>query len=125
MGSGLKKVKRTFILFLFLPFMCGCLGGGALAQLAQLGSLFGAAETVGLGGGGAFTELAQLGLLGAGESLADFGGGNEFALLRAGSFFGGGGESDMATVTNPEPTSILLLGSGLVATAFCRRKARK
>ena len=96
-------MKRQFIksahwiLIVFLPFIVGCQTG--------ISSLFGlvglSSESLSLGGG-------DFGFLGGG------GGGS----LPGG---GGGGEA-IAVVHNPEPASMILLGSGMIAMACLKRK---
>lgn len=76
-----------------LPFVYGCGGGSGVSSLASF--LFG---STGIGGGIAL-------LSGAAADVAISGG------------------SSVATLVNPEPASMLLLGSGLAAAAyFARRK---
>jgi hypothetical protein len=64
-----------------------------------------------------------------GFSVASANRGNKFGLFKGpaspnGGGGGGGGTAD--TVPNPEPTAVLLLGTGLVAAgAFARKRFRK
>lgn len=65
------------------------------------------------------------------------GGGGGSALLGVGSLFsgtGGGGEAgpgllpggdQVASLTNPEPASMLLVGSGMAAMAYFNRKRKQ
>ena len=71
----------------------------------------------GCGGGGGFAALGLGSLFGGGSISSFFGGsGGSLALLSSGG--------SIPTLTNPEPTSMLLLGSGLVAMAFYRGKKK-
>ena len=56
-----------------------------------------------------------------GFSIASTSGGNKFGLFKGPATSGSG-----ATVPNPEPTAVLLLGTGLVAAgAYARKRFRK
>ena len=94
MKNLFARTANFAILFVLLPFVYGCQGGGG----GPLGFL----------GGGGF-----------------FGGGSN----GGGSFVGGGGTfvtgETLATIHNPEPTTMLLLGSGLAAMAFQRARKKK
>jgi len=79
-----------------LPFLYGCPGGGGG------GGLFGGGSF--LGGGG---DSGSSSLLGGGGGL---GGGGSLGTSLAGS--------DVTTITQPEPASLLLLGSGMMAMAL-------
>lgn len=70
------------------------------------------------GGGGG--DLGSF-FVGGDDSYADSGGGDGGGIIDDG---GGGG---IDPIVNPEPTSVLLLGSGLVAMAFYanRKKSKK
>jgi hypothetical protein len=61
-----------------------------------------------------------------GFSVATANRGNRTGLFRPTSSGGGSGESGGSTIPNPEPTAVLLLGTGLVAAgAYARRHFRK
>ena len=62
-----------------------------------------------------------------GFSVASANRGNRTGLFRGPTSSGGGsGEGGGSTIPNPEPTAVLLLGSGLVAAgAYARRRFRK
>ncbi|HZI62492.1 MAG TPA: PEP-CTERM sorting domain-containing protein [Pyrinomonadaceae bacterium] len=62
-----------------------------------------------------------------GFSVATANRGNRTGLFRGPTSSGGGsGEGGGSTIPNPEPTAVLLLGSGLVAAgAYARRRFRK
>ena len=93
MGRCTKFLKLV-VLTGALPFVYGC-GSGGVSSLASF--LFG---STGIGGG-----IALLG--GAAADLA----------------LTGGGGTELATLHQPEPASMLLLGGGLAAmTYFTRRK---
>lgn len=56
-----------------------------------------------------------------GFSVASMNGGNKFGLFKGPATSAGGG-----TIPNPEPTAVLLLGTGLVAAgAYARKRFRK
>ncbi len=62
-----------------------------------------------------------------GFSVATANRGNRTGLFRGPTSSGaGGGEGGGSTIPNPEPTAVLLLGTGLVAAgAYARRHFRK
>jgi len=88
----LKPIKKLGWLAL-LPVLTGCGGGGGLALLG-LGSLFS-----------------------GGSSITTFLGGSEFTTLAL--LESGGG---IPTLHNPEPTTMLLFGTGMAAMAYLKRK---
>ena len=85
----------NFLLLAFLPLLAGC-GGGGSSSLVGLGSLF-----AGGGGGSGFVG----GDGGAGPDLG----------------FSGGGV-DIATISGPEPASLLLLGGGIAAISYLKNR---
>ena len=88
----MKKLLKNILLLAVVPLLTGCGGGGALAALG-LGSLFGL-------GGGSISSLAS---------------GGSLALLNSSA-------GSIPTLTNPEPTSMLLVGTGIAAMAYFKRK---
>ncbi len=64
----------------------------------------------GCGGGGGGGSLASIGSL--------------FAGVNGGSGTLPGGEEAIATITNPEPASMLLLGGGMAAMAYFRNNKK-
>jgi len=49
--------------------------------------------------------------------------GSEIALLGSTGVLGGGGGAGLATLSQPEPASMLLVGSGLLAMGYFKSKA--
>lgn len=94
MKNTITMVKKIGPMALALPFIVGCGGGGA----AFLGSLFGASGT----------------LLASSASAA---GGAAAAAAGAGAAGAG------ATLVNPEPATMLLMGSGMAAMAIFKSRS--
>jgi hypothetical protein len=88
----MKPVFKNIMLLAVVPLLSGCGGGGGLAALG-LGSLFG------LGGSNSFSSLL---------------GGGSLALLNS--------PETIPTLVNPEPTSMLLMGTGVAAMAYFKKK---
>ena len=60
-----------------------------------------------------------------GESITSLGslfGGSGGILGIGGGGIGGGGVIELASIVNPEPATMLLVGSGIVALGYFRRK---
>jgi len=89
------KCLKFIVLASALPFIYGCGAGGGIGSL--VGFLFGS----GLG------------------SIGDI------ALLGSGGGGGGGGGGGIATLVQPEPASIFLVGSGIAAMSYFRSKTNR
>lgn len=88
MKNGTTNIVKYALVLLSVPFIAGCGGGGA----AFLGSLFGASGTL----------------------LASAAGGAAGAAAAA----GGGGLAGGATLVQPEPATMFMMGSGMAAVAY-------
>ena len=97
------RVANFAILSVLLPFVYGCQGGGS--ALSFLGG----------GSGGGITDAIS-------------GGSSDFFASGASGIGGGvdgfvaGGASTIATIHQPEPATMFLLGSGLMAMAAYKKK---
>lgn len=100
MKNTVARMANFAILSVLLPFVYGCQGGGG----------GGAAG----GGGGSLSSLVGGGGVGGGSIGDGFTGGGSFVT----------GEN-LATIHNPEPATMLLLGSGFAAMAFYKAKRKK
>jgi len=98
MKKHLHKIN-LLILVAVLPMMYGCLGGGGIGALTSL--LFGS-SAIGGGIGG-----------GLGPVLGPGGPGGPGGIIAAGA------------ITNPEPASMLLLGSGMMAMAYYKKRRNR
>lgn len=98
MGNAYFKYFRLIVFAAMLPFVYGCVPGADVGSLA--GFLF--------GGGGL--------------------GGDTIALLGEGAAAGGtlaapgGSGAELATLHNPEPATMFLFGSGLMAMTYFKSK---
>ncbi len=96
MKKSLLQSSKLIILAAMLPFVYGCGTGAGVGSL--VGFLFGG----GLGGG---SEIALLG-------------------SSAGSALGTGG-AGVASLVNPEPASMFLVGGGLMAMSYFKSKTNR
>lgn len=94
MKKTLAQSSKLIALAAALPFIYGCGGGAGVGSL--VGFLFGG----GLGAG----EIALLSTGGAGSVI-------------------GTGGAGLAVLHNPEPASMLLVGSGLMAMGYFKSKS--
>ncbi len=110
------KVANVLSLVVMLPFLGGCVAGGGLG----LGALFGI-----FGGAGAAGGI--LAALGGGGGVGGLGGALGAAAGVAGAGVAGVGvtEAGLATISNPEPASMILVGSGLFAMKCMKDKQNK
>jgi hypothetical protein len=95
----LNKINYGF-LFL-LPLLTGC-NGGSSSGVSGANSLAGDITTAGAG------VVASAGV-GGGAAVAG----------------GGGGAAVFATIHNPEPTTMLLVGGGMMAMAMYKKNFKK
>ena len=106
----MKRVYARFVNFAILsvlPFVYGCQGGDG----SVLGSLFGGSSAGGIAGGSSAGGISS--------------GGSLLALSGTSGTGGGGGGTEIATISQPEPATMLLLGGGLIAMAFYSKRNRK
>ena len=89
------RIKNFLMLSILLPVVYGCGGGGGGGDLA---SLFGGSPS-------------------SGSSVVT-GGGGEIIIG------GGGVEEILPTLHNPEPATLLLIGSGIAAIGYLKRHKR-
>jgi len=94
-AKNYRRYLKFVVLASALPFIYGC-GGGGVGSL--IGFLFG-------GGLGSIGDIALLGGIGGGIAGA-----------------AGGGSAGVATLIQPEPASVLLIGSGIMAMAYFKSK---
>jgi len=97
MNKNNFKYVKLIALAAALPFIYGC-GGAGVGSLVSF--LFGG------GGLGSIGDIALLGGLGGGIGGA-----------------AGGGAAGVASLVQPEPASMLLLGSGLMTMSYFKAKA--
>jgi len=101
MNKNNFKYIKLVALAATLPFIYGC-GGAGIGSLVSF--LFGG------GGLGSIGDIALLGGIGGGIAGAVGGA-------------AGGGAAGLATLSQPEPASMLLLGSGLMTMSYFKAKA--
>ena len=97
MKPACYRISNFLLLSILLPLLSGCGGGG------------------GGGLGGIISSFL-------GNSGNGGGGNSDVADLLSG---GGSGVETLATIHNPEPTTMLLMGGGLAAMAFCKKRFKK
>jgi len=101
MSGKSARIHKLLSLLLLLP-LYGCNGGGGGGGIAGLvGSLLSGGSAGGTGGGT----------------------GGEGGLLTLNSIPPVGGEN-VATLTNPEPASMLLIGGGMMAMAYMKNRKK-
>ena len=98
----MRLTSLTIVGIVSILWLSGCGSGGS--------GFIAPGATSGFGSGGGSGN-------GGGTSGSGSGGGSSGGS--GGSFTGGGGSNPVA---NPEPSSLFLLGSGLAAVAFSRRR---
>lgn len=94
----LSKSYNWFLFVILLPVMYGCNEGGS--GTASLGSLFGPQDAATLASG-ASDPSTTLAVTAGVESAGHIG-----------------------TITNPEPATMLLLGSGMMAMAYFKNRSK-
>jgi len=97
MKKSYKKVCKLIALAAMLPFLYGCGSGAGVGSL--VGFLFGAGGFVG-------SEIALLSSTGSGSGL-------------------GAGGAGLATLHQPEPATMLLMGGGLMAMSYFKSKTSR
>ena len=94
-GNWIARFKNYAVLSLLLPFVYGCQGGG--------------------GGGGGSAASGLLPVSDGGSGISGLSG-----------LSGGSGDpgTTIATIHNPEPATMLLIGGGLMAMRYYKTKKR-
>jgi len=95
-AKNYQRYLKFIVLAFALPFIYGCGGGGGVGSL--IGFLFGG------GGLGSIGDIALLGGIGGGIGGAV------------------GGAAGVASLVQPEPASVLLIGSGIMAMTYFKSK---
>ena len=103
---------HIYLMVLLLPFLGGCETG--ITSLTSLfGTSTGLSSFLGLSGGSGEDIEGSLGLF-------SFAGGD--SLRQA---FSEGGDAAVASFHNPEPTTMILVGSGMLAMSYFGKKVIK
>ena len=103
MEKILKRFGNWFLLLAYLPILCGCEGAGG-GGINSLGSLFG--STVGSNGAGGVVP------------------GSADILVTTTAIIGDPG-STVNVISNPEPTTIALLGSGILLMSYLQNRKNR